>query len=138
MGRDSRDLKQTVIGAERLGLSAVTLAAERTSSTLNVEGFSQLTVFVVLSTRSAATTLQCAVDIQVPDGVGSTWVPIQTTATSGAVMTNIDGYWTMAVSAADVLLVNTPINYQHIRLRIDGDNGAAGDIASAYVILSQV
>lgn len=119
-----------------VGLNGVTLAAERTSSSIASTGWNQLSVAVNLTARTAATTVTVSIDFS-PDA-GTTWYPIQTGATAAGVVTLSDAVYTKAVSAADTFAFNTPIAYDLLRLRLNGAGGAAGDVASVTVLLGLV
>ena len=138
MGRDSRDLKQDDLGPVRLGLSGVTLASERTSETFDATGYSQLTLYVDLTAYSAVTAVLVKIEAQ-PAG-SSNWHRVGFTSTAAGTATLSDGTWSFSnAAAADQLpIIDLPLNYKKMRVKVSGTNGAAGDVVSVYATLSQV
>ena len=132
----SRNIRQTKLDAATVGLSGVTLASERTSNNIICEGYNQCTVFVNLSAQSAATDVQ--VDVDTSDDEGTTWFPLQSVSIASGTGTLSDLQWTKAVSGADTFAFDFPINYERIRLRVDGTSGGASDVVTVTVQLGSI
>lgn len=120
---------------DQLNLSGVTLASERTSNTIECDGRDQMTINVNLSARTAATAVLVAVDIS-PDG--TTWYPLQSESISSGTATLSDLVWSKTVSGTDTWSFYYPIAAQKMRIRISGTGGAAGDVVSVTLRLSNV
>ena len=127
---------QRFISALDLGLSDVTLAAERTSNAVNTAGYSQLTIFVNFSTRSAADNIKVEIDEDFDEAAANYAAYLsQTAATAAGVVTLSDAVYTKAVTAAKKFHINVPINCKQFKLRLSALNGAAGDICSVNLLL---
>lgn len=133
MGQTSNKPTYRDVGPVELGLNGVTLAEERTSNSIGADGFTQLTVQVV-ATRGSYTALLFAIDISLDNG--TTFTPIMTQAVSSGAITLSNGAYTFTTSTTDSMVVNGPINYPFIRLRIDGTAGDSTDSVLVYMRLS--
>jgi hypothetical protein len=116
-----------------LGLSAVTLASERTSNSFGVKERTEMTVFGSLTARSAATTFLINVDAS-NDG-GTTWFPVQSVATSAGTGTMSDYTASKTVSGVDTFEARFDLNFQLCRIRTSGASGAAGDVVSISALV---
>jgi hypothetical protein len=119
--------------AHKLGLSGVTLASERTSSSFGVSEREQLTVFVNLSARTSATAVLVNVDAS-NDG-GTTWFPVQSVAVAGGTGTLSDYTASKTVSGTDTFEARFELNFQMCRIRVSGTSGAAGDVVSVTALV---
>jgi len=119
------------------GLNASTLEAERTSSTLMCTGYDQMTIFVDHE-NSGCTRVDLNIDASPDDG--TTWFPVQTTAVSAGAVTLSDADYQKTVSANDEWIINTPINYDHVRIRVSSGAGSpvAADTVKVYVKISSL
>ena len=117
----------------KLGLSAVTLASERTSNTFGTLGREELTVYVNLSAQSAASAVLVKVDGT--NDSGTTWFPVQSVSIAAGTGTLSDYVASKAVSGADTFEARFDLNFQQCRIRVSGTSGAAGDVVSVSALV---
>lgn len=117
---------------DQLSLSGVVLSAERTSVTVNCDGYDQMRIDVNLSTWAAASTVSVAVDV---NESGATWYPLQSESIAAGVATLSDLIWRKSVSAADTWTIFSPICANNMRIRITSVDGTT-DAASVTLRLS--
>lgn len=116
-----------------LGLNAVTLAADRTGSTLGVDGFTHLVLWVNF-TYVAETGLNIAIDTQ-PIGDTSNWYEsqIETYSAGSGDMANArhleDG------AATKLFRLSVDIAGNNARVRLLRTAGGATDIVTVYGLL---
>lgn len=137
---DQRYRRQRVINPTELGLSAVTLATERTSNSIGLNGASRLAVYVKHSANSAATRIDVNLDVT-PEGMSgetvSNWYVSQTAAIAAGTVTLSDEDIQKAVSGVKLFEVRfDELNAAYCRIRISGTSGAAGDIVSVTAIVA--
>lgn len=112
-----------------LSLSGVTLESERTSSTIECDGYDQLVLYVV-HTNSSATRIDINVDSSPNDGTD--WCEFQSENISSGTATLSDLDYQKTVSASKKIRVAVPINDDQIRVRISGTSGGASDLVTVY------
>lgn len=111
----------------------VTLAAERTSSTVPSDGFNMATFFFKF-TRSAATDVSMEVDAS-EDG-GGTWYKVhELDASAPPTLTSGIAHWTNAVTGNENWVWNVPVNYPNLRIRVNGTSGGSSDLLTVRVVL---
>ena len=136
---DQRFLRQSFLGAAELGLSAVTMAEERTSNDIDMRGATQLALFVALTNGGTATRIDVSVDVSWDDPTiaSPVWTPLQN-ATVGASSTSLaDGPFQHTVSGNDEWQVFvTNLNCCMARVRVS--TGAGGASASDVVTIRAI
>ena len=126
---------QRFISAAELGLSAVTLAAERTSNTINCEGMSQLSLQIEY-TYSAATRVDVNIETSLDPAGSLTWALEHTEAIAAGAVTLSPEDYQKAVSASVNLTIHKPINARHVRVKISSTGGGASDLATVKACLA--
>jgi hypothetical protein len=126
--------KKRIYDAPATGLSAVTLASERTSSPLSCDGYRNLTVYFNFTAQSAATALICKVEVS-HDG-GSTWGQIKSESISSGTGTLSDYSQSFATTSASLVPFRFTLDDDHFRVKISATGGAAGDVCSVTCRLS--
>ena len=134
--------KQVRLSATDLSLSGVTLAAERTSATFDLRGADQITVFVVQTAHSAATRIDCNLDLSdEPMENGATtsnWCQTMSAAISAgtATMTELDPQ--NAVTGVEKATFHfSDVNALRGQVRVSATSGAAGDTANVSVLIKK-
>lgn len=138
---DYRFKRQRRIGAVELGLSGVTLAAERTSNKVDMAGNDGLTLFVNLSARTTTTRVDVAVDVSFDDPTASspTWCPTQSDSIAAGAATMSDLVFQKTVSGTDTWecrLINMNCRMARVRVVSGAGGAAAGDVVSIDAIAS--
>jgi len=119
---------ERTIGAGELGLSAVTLAAARTSSSFDVSGWSYLVLYVNFTYAAASDN---TITIEFSPDKGTTWFMDQTIAVSSGTATLSDLTYSKTLSASDTYrVVLTLHSDDYARITIDGTSGGASDLVT--------
>ena len=130
-----RFVRSRTIDAPELGLSAVTLASERTSNAFSGTGWDSLTVYFDLTARSASTALICK--LEVSHDRGTTWAQIKSESIAAGTGTLSAYSQSFANTAAALLPCRFDIDDDFLRIKVSGTSGAAGDVATVKVRLSK-
>jgi hypothetical protein len=120
-----------LIGADKLGLNGVSIIAAKTSNTIDVEAFSQMTVNIAI-TWAAATNIAFYLE---DSEDASTWHRMNTidSIASGSI-TLSDATYNKPIAASKNYYLDIPITYKYLRLVISCD-GAGADSAIVQVRL---
>lgn len=133
---DFRFKRQVPVGAVELGLSAVTLAAERTSNKIDMVGASELGIEVQLTRGGSATRVDVAVDVSMDDPASAApiWTQVMSESTSaGAVTVAIRVYQFTTSATSNWVLAVQNLNCRMARIRVI--TGAGGASASDVVTI---
>lgn len=115
----------------KLGLDAVTLAAERTSNSFDMRYRSDVSVSVK-ATRGAYTAV--LVTFQQSPNNGTDWFDIQSVAIAAGTGTLSDYTASKTVSASDNFEASlTSLAFKDMRIKVSGTAGAASDTVSVWV-----
>lgn len=123
-------IKSHWLSPDQLGLNAVTLAASRTGSTLGIDGFTTLVLWVNF-TYVAETSLAIAVDTQ-PVGDTSNWYESQIETFSAGVGDLANARHTEDGAATKLFRLSVDIAGLNARVRLIRTAGGATDIVTVY------
>jgi hypothetical protein len=120
-----------LIGADKLGLNGVAIIAAKTSNTIDLEAFSQMTVEIAV-TWAAATKISFYLEISED---ASAWHRMNTIdSIAGGAITLSNAVYEKAIAASLNYFLDIPITYKYARLVISCD-GAGADSAIVQVRL---
>ena len=126
---------QKFISAAELGLSAVTLAAERTSNTINCEGYSQLSI-QIQATRDSYTRLDVNVEGTLDPASDLNWATEHTASIAAGTVTLSPEDFQNTTSSTITYIIDKPINRRHIRIKISATAGGTDDLATVKLCLA--
>lgn len=129
----SRHSLEKTFSPTDLSLSGVTLASERTSSTQSGKGYRNLTVYLNLTARSAATAVICKLEVS-PDG--TTFGQTKSESISSGTGTLSSYSQSFATTSTGLTPFRFNIDDEFWRIKVSGTSGAAGDVCDVYARLS--
>ena len=129
----SRHNKDFQIFQGDLGLSAVTLASERTSTTFSVKGYRHLTVYVDVTARSALTALICK--LKVSDNA-TTLGQTKSESISSGTGTLSTYSQSFATTTTGLTAFRFDIDDDFAQVLVSATAGAAGDVCNVQVRMS--
>jgi hypothetical protein len=132
-----RHVLQKRFTPSQLGLDGLALSAERTSNSLDIHGFGQMSIYIDF-VRTAATRVDVNID-ESPDFISETeqwFVPQTEAASSGTVTLSNEDYQKDVSGGSALWAIHRPINGNSARIRISSTSGGASDTVQVWVILS--
>lgn len=130
-----RFVRHKILEAPELGLSAVTLASERTSSSFSATGWDSLTIYVNLTARSGTTALICKLEVS-NDG-GTTWGQIKSESIAAGTGTLSSYSQSFATTSTGLTPYRFDLDDDLVRVKVSATSGAAGDVCTVTARLSK-
>lgn len=121
------------IYAPALGLSAVTLASERTSNVFSVKGYRNLTVYLNLTARSASTALICKL---FTSNNATTLGQTKSESISSGTGTLSSYSQSFANTATGIVTFRFDLDDDFALIKVSGTSGAAGDVCTVDLRMS--